>query len=148
MEKIKTKLTIDAFRATQSMLPPIPSLRIIPIDEDSPTQKSTDLPEDPPITPHSELIISEMVEQVIANLKKPPPDKGLKISSEPSSPKRTFRKFEGWSKEKIDQVLEESIRIQSLKYNLNPLLGISPLFQEGIIHDLDIVPFMYFKLPT
>ena len=28
------------------------------------------------------------------------------------------------------------------------MLGLSPLFHERIIHDLDIVPFMYYDLPT
>lgn len=36
MDKIKTKLTVDGFIATQSMLPPIPSPRIVPLDEGSP----------------------------------------------------------------------------------------------------------------
>lgn len=39
MAKLKTKLTIDTFRATQSIVPPILAPRIVPIIEGSPTQK-------------------------------------------------------------------------------------------------------------
>ena len=28
------------------------------------------------------------------------------------------------------------------------MLSLSPLCREGIIHDLDIVPFMYYDIPT
>lgn len=59
----------------------------------------------------------------------------------------TFRKSEGWSQAQIDQELEESIQIQALKDNLNPMLGISPVFREVIIHDQYIMPFMYIDLP-
>ena len=48
----------------------------------------------------------------------------------------------------ITITMEESIQIQALKDNPNLVLGISLLFQEGIIHDLHIVPFMYFDLAT
>ena len=61
---------------------------------------------------------------------------------------KSFKKCEAWSKEQLRQALEESIHIQALKDNPNPMLGISPLFREGILHDIHIVPFMYFDLPT
>ena len=54
----------------------------------------------------------------------------------------------GWSKEEINQALEEGIWIQNLKDNPNMMLGLSPLCCEGIIHDLDIVPIMYYDLPN
>lgn len=47
MDKIKMKLTGDAFIATQSMLPPIPSPRIAPIDEGSLARKPNNILEDP-----------------------------------------------------------------------------------------------------
>ena len=54
----------------------------------------------------------------------------------------------GWSQDELNQALEESFQIQALKDNPNPMLGLSPLRCEGIIHDLDIVPFMYYDIPT
>lgn len=47
MAMAKTKLRIDAFRATQSMLLPIPSPTIVPIVEGSPPRKPEDIPEEP-----------------------------------------------------------------------------------------------------
>lgn len=97
MTKIKTKLTFDAFRATQFVLPPIPTLRIVQINEGSPTQKPADLREEPSITPPPEYIISETVQQVITNLNKPRQDREKKTDSEPNSLVRKFKKSEGWS---------------------------------------------------
>lgn len=54
----------------------------------------------------------------------------------------------GWSQDELNQALEESIQIQALKYNPNPMLGISPLYRQRIIHDLDIVLFMYYDIPN
>lgn len=45
MAKAKTKLTVDAFRANASMLPPIPAARIAPLDEGSPIWKPDDISE-------------------------------------------------------------------------------------------------------
>ncbi|CAH1446997.1 unnamed protein product [Lactuca virosa] len=47
MAKAETKLTVDAFRATPSMLPPIPAPKIAPIDEGSPLRTLDDIPEEP-----------------------------------------------------------------------------------------------------
>lgn len=54
----------------------------------------------------------------------------------------------GWSQEETNQALQESARTQALKDNPNLMLGLSPLYREGIIHDLDIVPLMYYDIPT
>lgn len=89
-----------------------------------------------------------MVQQFIVELNESSQDKGMKIASKPINLESTFRKSEGWSQDQINQVLEKRIRIQALKDNSNPLLGISPLFRERIIHDLEIVPFIYIDLPT
>lgn len=35
-----------------------------------------------------------------------------------------------------------------MKDNPNLMLGLSPLYKDGIIHEKDIVPFMYYDLPT
>lgn len=51
MAKLKTKLTIDAFRATQLMLPRIPTPRIELFDEGSPIKRSYDLPNQSMIHP-------------------------------------------------------------------------------------------------
>lgn len=61
---------------------------------------------------------------------------------------KSSRNTKGKSNEQIQQSLEESIRIQALKYNPNPMLGTSPLSQEGIIHDINFLPFIYFDIPT
>lgn len=72
MKKIKTKLTIDAFRAPQSMLPPIPAQRITQIDEGSPTRKPGDLLEEPLVPPLPEFIITKFGQQIISELNVPP----------------------------------------------------------------------------
>lgn len=53
---------------------------------------------------------------------------------------KLFRKSEGCSKERIQQALEENIQIEALIDNSNLMMGISPLFQHGIIHDIDLCP--------
>lgn len=128
MVKLKMKLTIDVFQVKQTMLPSIPAPIIVPTDEGSLIRKPDDLPEGPLVTPPPEFIITETRQQVITDLNEPPQDKGKKISTEPDSPMRKFRMYEGWSQEQIDQALEESIRIQALKYNSNMMMGISSLF--------------------
>lgn len=110
------------------MLPPIPTLRIVQIDEGSPTLKPNDLPGEPLVPPPLAFTITETVQQIISDLKEPPRDKRKKIATELDSPMKTLKKSEGWSQEEIGQALEEIIRIQALKDNLNSMLGISPLF--------------------
>lgn len=61
---------------------------------------------------------------------------------------KAFGKSEGYSLEYIKQALEEIIWIQMLKDNPNLMLGISPLFREGVIHNIHFVPFMNYDLPT
>ena len=53
-----------------------------------------------------------------------------------------------WSQEEINKALEDSFRIQALKDNPNPMHDISPLFREGILKDVDLVPFMYYDIPS
>lgn len=72
MQKIKTKLTIDAFLAIQFMLPPIPSPRIVQIDEGSPALKGDDLLEESLVPPSLEFIIIEPGQQLIFDLNEPP----------------------------------------------------------------------------
>lgn len=83
MAKVKKKLTINAFHSTQSILPPIPSPRIGPIDEGSLLRKTDDIPEDPLIPSPPEFIITEDIQQVISYLNKQHQDKGKKHVSEP-----------------------------------------------------------------
>ncbi|CAH1437890.1 unnamed protein product [Lactuca virosa] len=111
MENIKAKITVDAFRVTQSMLPPIPTL-IVKTNEGSPTRKPGDLPEEPLITPPSEFFIIESGQQIISfisSTSKNPQEKGKQIATDSNSPVKMFKKSEGWSQEQIDQALEESI---------------------------------------
>lgn len=46
----------------------------------------------------------------------------------------------------MHQALEESIQIQALKDNRNLMLDIYPFFREGILHDINYVPFMSFPI--
>ena len=55
MAKLKTKLTIDALRATKPMSP---LMRIVQIDEGSPIRKPNEIPEEPLLHPLSELFIA------------------------------------------------------------------------------------------
>lgn len=64
IEKIKTKQIVDAFRATESMLPPIPSPRIVQIEEGSPTEILDNLHDEPLIHPF-EFFITESGQQII-----------------------------------------------------------------------------------
>ncbi|CAH1421113.1 unnamed protein product [Lactuca virosa] len=85
MEKLKTKLTVGTFQATQSMLPPIPAPKIVQIDEGSPSRKPDDLPKEPLIPPPSELFITESDQQIISSfygMSKTPQDKGKKIPTD------------------------------------------------------------------
>lgn len=97
MAKEKNKITINTFRATQSMLPPIPSPRIVHIDEGSPLRKPDNIPEEPLIPPPPKFTITENIQKIISDLKKQHQDKGKKHVSEPHSPERTYKKFKGWS---------------------------------------------------
>lgn len=147
MGKIKTKLTIDAFRATQSVLHLIPSPRILLVDEGSPLQNSDDIPEEPLPSSPPKFAIDENMQHILSVLNEQH-DKGKKPISEFPCSKTRMKERTGWSKEEINQALEESIRIQAFKENSNMMLGLSPLCHDGIIHDLDIVLFMYSGLPN
>lgn len=121
MEKLKTKVTIDAFRATQSMLPLIPTPRIVQIDEGSHTQKPNNILEEPLIPPLPEIFMTEFVHQIISSIAgtcENPQDKRKQIATDSDSSVKMFRKSEGWSSEHIDLDLEESIQIQALKRKL------------------------------
>ena len=79
MAMLKIKLTIDAFRAIQSMLRPIPALRIVQIDEGSPTRKPDDLLEEPLIPPPYKFFFTESSQQIISFISgtsENPQDKG------------------------------------------------------------------------
>lgn len=69
MAKVKTKLTINAFRSTQSMLPFISFPRIVCIDEGSSIWKPTDIPKEPLFPPPPRFIIYKSIQQVIYDLK-------------------------------------------------------------------------------
>lgn len=71
------------------MLPPIPTLRTVQIDEGSPTLKPDDLRKERLVHPLPELINTESVQQLISDLNEPPQDKGKKIATELDSPMNT-----------------------------------------------------------
>lgn len=54
----------------------------------------------------------------------------------------------GWSQEEINKALEDNIWIQALMDNPDPMRGISPLYHEGILRKHEIIPFMYYDVPT
>ena len=129
------------------MLPPVPSPKIAPVDEGYPLQKPGNIPEEQLIPPTPEFIIDENMQHVISVLTKQQ-YKDKKPISEFTSSNPFTKKSKGWSQAQITQALEERILIQALKDNPNMMLGLSPLCRDRIIHDLDIVPFMYYNLPT
>ena len=98
MDKVKKKLTINAFRATQTSSPPFPSLRIESIDERS----------------------------IIHNWNALANNKGKGILFGRIIQMKSLKKNEGWSLKEINRAMEESLRIHALKDNLNPFSGISP----------------------
>lgn len=104
VEKLRTKLTIDAFRSTYPMPPPILSPRIVHIDEGSPTRKPEQIPEEPLVPPLSKLIITQSGQQLISSITSqnvPSKDKGKGILHESDSLVKSKKKFDGWSKKTI-----------------------------------------------
>ncbi|CAH1412925.1 unnamed protein product [Lactuca virosa] len=96
MEKIRTKLIVDAFRDTQSMLPLIPDPTIVQIDEGCPTRKHDDLPEEPLMPPPSEFFITKSGQQIISYFSgksENHQDKGKQIATDSDSPMKTFKKY-------------------------------------------------------
>lgn len=131
------------------MSPPIPAPRIVPVDEFSLIRKLDDLAEEPLVPPQSELIITQTGQQVISSFSfqiDPNKNKGKKTMLGSNSSVKPSKNSKGWSKEKMMQALEESIQIHTLIYNPNPMLSISSFFQEGILHDINFVPFMSFVI--
>lgn len=124
-----------------------PSPKIAPVDEGSPLRKPDNIPKEPLILTPPTFSIDENMRQVISVLNKQQ-DKGKKRISEFYRCEPPSKQQEGWSLAQIDQALEERIRIQALKDNPSPMLGLSILCCKGIIHDLEIVPFMYYDLPN
>lgn len=131
MAKLKTKLTINSFQATHPMPPLIPTPRIVLVDENSPIKKPGELPEDHLIHLTSELIITKADQQTISSISNtddPIKDKGKWISFGWVSPVKKLSKNEGWYLDEMNQEIEESLQIQALKDNLNPLTDISPYY--------------------
>ncbi|CAH1412184.1 unnamed protein product [Lactuca virosa] len=123
MGKVNTKITVDSFRATQPMPPPMPALRIYPVDERFPIKKTVGLPNQPLIPPFFEGFIARVGPQIISSSttpKTPMKDKGKGISFRRISPIVPLKKKEGWSLYQIDQAVEESLKVQALKDNPNP----------------------------
>ena len=99
---LKEKLTVDAFQATKSMPPSIPTPRIVLIHEGSPVMELDDLLEEPLIPLPLELVITQVVQQIISSISiliDPIKDKGKRIAIELESPMKSSKKSEGWSKE-------------------------------------------------
>ncbi|CAH1450203.1 unnamed protein product [Lactuca virosa] len=69
--RAKTNITIDAFIATQSIPPPIPTLRIEHVDKGTLMKKTDDLPEQPLIPPFLEVFITPIGQQIISSTTTP-----------------------------------------------------------------------------
>lgn len=110
---------------------PIPASIIEPINEGSPTKKTDDLPNQRLNSPFFEAFITSVGQQIILSSTTPKSSikyKGKGISFGRIIPIVPLKKKEGWSLEKIDQVEEESLKIQAMKDNVNPFSGISPYY--------------------
>lgn len=84
------------------MPPLIQTLRIVPIDEGSPTRKPGHLPKQTLVPPQSELIITQSSHQIISSIytqEDPTNEKGKCISSKSQKPVNSLKKSEEWSKE-------------------------------------------------
>lgn len=68
--KVKSKLTVDAFPATTSMLPLVSPPNIAPIGEGSPLRKADDIPEEPLPNSHLKFAIDENMKKVLSVLNK------------------------------------------------------------------------------
>lgn len=113
------------------MPPLIPTPKIASIDVGSPTRKPNELPEEPLVPPPSELFITQSSHQIISFiLSQEAKDKGKSVVLEPNIAMKLSKKFEGRSKEELQQALDENICIQAIKDNPNPMMGISSLFRE------------------
>ena len=73
MAKVKNLLTVQAFRATLSVPPPIPDPKIAPIDQGSPLRIPYDILEEPLPYPTPEFVIDKYMKLVITVLQR---DKG------------------------------------------------------------------------
>lgn len=94
------------------MLPPIIAPMIVPIDEGSLIRKPDELYDEPLVLPPFELIITQTSQQIISSISSQidhVKDKWKKIALSSDSPVKLPKKSEGWSKEQMQQDLEESI---------------------------------------
>ncbi|CAI9303792.1 unnamed protein product [Lactuca saligna] len=63
----KSYIANDAYQASQPTPHPVPAPKIAPVDDDPPTTKLDDLPEEPLIYSPSELVITSIGQQVISS---------------------------------------------------------------------------------
>lgn len=68
MAKVKTKMTIDSFRAIQQTPHLIPTPRIVQIDEGFPIKKHDMIPEDPLLPHPSELFITQFNQKINSSI--------------------------------------------------------------------------------
>lgn len=108
MAKAKIQLTVDAVRATKSMLPLIPLPKIAPIDDGSLLPKPNDIPEEPLVSSPPKFSIHENMKHIHSVLNKPQ-DKGNKPIAEFTYSKTPMKERSGWSQEEINKAVEESI---------------------------------------
>ena len=85
------------------MPPSIPTLRIVQMDEGSPTRKPEEIPEEPLVPLPSKLFITQSGQQIISSISSQVcafTNKG-KIATDSDSPMNSFKKSEGWSMEQL-----------------------------------------------
>lgn len=94
MDKVITKLIINAFRVTQST----PALRIVLIDEGSPIRNPDEIHEEPLLPPLSEMIITQLGQQIISSISFQSDQskyKGKKTDTGSDSPVKSSKKSKG-----------------------------------------------------
>lgn len=116
MEKVKTKLTIDAFRPTQMMPPSIPSLKIVQIDQGSPIRKPDEILDESLLPSPFELFVTEFGQQIISSISYQVDlsDKCKGMLTDFDNLIKSLKKSKWWSKEQLQEAMEETIQIQTL----------------------------------
>lgn len=100
------------------------------------------------VIPIVEVIVTLAAQQVlnVSTLGAPTKDKGKGLQVKKISPMKTLEQIVRWSHEKINQVIQETLFLQSMKLNMNPLKGISSYFSKGILYDFHYVLLVSYAL--
>ena len=130
------------------MQPPIPELKIAPIDQGSPVRIPDEIPEEPLPNPTLKFTINENIKMVINALQTDKGKKPMTAGQQAFHSGTPLKQKHGWSQDEINQALEDSIWIQALKHNPDLMRGISPICHEGFLKAQEIVSCLYYNLPS